>query len=161
MNNVENQKLDSILNKLDDEELKNKIIYQALINGGKVLQETSKKYFRERMGEAATHVSKWTSKPFVEGIVIKGDKAYCEARVSIMKDHRMKWFEKGTKDRYTQNKGHSDSKRKKKNTNTGKSNYRGKVTAKWFFKDARTNSINEVNQVIITTIDNGIKKILS
>jgi hypothetical protein len=52
------------------------------------------------MGESANHVSKYIKAPFVDGIVLKGDKAYCEARVSIMKDFRMKFFEKGTEDRY-------------------------------------------------------------
>ena len=145
MNNniIDSRNLDNVLNNLDDEQLKNKIIYQALIKGAKCLQDTTKQYFKQTMGDAANHVSKWTHKPFVENIVLKGDKAYTEVRVSIMKDFRLKFFEKGTNERVTK-KGHK----------------RGKINGKWFFKDARINSVDQVNNIITETIDNGIKKIL-
>ncbi len=39
-----------------------------------------------------------------KGIKLRVDKAYSEVILHIMGDYRLKWFEKGTKPRYT--KGH-------------------------------------------------------
>lgn len=161
MNNVKmvvnSDGVDQFLNQIDDDEVRKGILYKAVIAGGKVLQGTAKEYFRNRMGESALHTSKYIKAPFQDGIVLKGDKAYTEARVSIMKDFRMKWFEKGTEDRYIKQKGHSDLTRGRHQTNTGKANYRGQITAKWFFRDARNNT-ESINDAMFYSIDNSLKK---
>lgn len=155
---INSNSVDTLLTILDDDEKKRQIIYKAVIAGGKVLQGTAKQYFKQRMGESATHISKYIKKPFEDGIILKGDKAYLEARVSIMKDFRMKFFEKGTEDRYIKQKGHSDLQRGRHQTNTGKPNYRGRITAKWFFKDARNNSAAGINDAMMKSIDNALKR---
>ena len=157
---IQSNEVDNVLDKLDDEDLMKEALFKALKSGGHVLQDETKKYFRNAMGESATHYSKYIKSAFEDGIVMKGDKAYCEVRVSIMKDFRMKFFEKGTVDRYTQNYSHSDYKRKRVNENTGKSNYRGKITDKHFFKDARANSGELVNNAIQQSLNNTIEKVL-
>lgn len=156
---VDSKSLDTLFEILDDDEKRRQIIYKALISGGKVLQGKTKQYFKQRMGESATHVSKYIKKPFEDGVVLKGDKAYLEARVSIMKDFRMKFFEKGTEDRYIKQKGHSDLQRGRHQTNTGKPNYRGRITGKWFFKDARNDSAAGINDAIFKSIDNALKRL--
>lgn len=155
---IDSSKVDNMLNILDDDDIKRNVIYKSLIAGGKVLQGTAKQYFKQRMGESANHQSKYIKRPFADGIVLKGDKAYLEARVSIMKDFRMKFFEKGTEERYIKNKGHSDLKRGRHNQNTGKSNYRGRIEGKWFFKDARNASVSGVDEAMIRSIDNSLKR---
>ncbi len=155
---IDSDTVDFMLDLLDDDEKKKQILYRAVIAGGKVLQGTAKQYFKQRMGESATHLSKYIKKPFEDGIILKGDKAYLEARVSIMKDFRMKFFEKGTEDRYIKQKGHSDLQRGRHQTNTGKPNYRGRITAKWFFKDARNNSAAGINDAMMKSIDNALKR---
>lgn len=155
---IDSGQVDDLLSLLDDEEIKQNVLFKAVKAGGKVLQTTAKDYFKQRMGESANHVSKYIKAPFVDGVVLKGDKAYCEARVSIMKDFRMKFFEKGTEDRYIKQKGHSDLQRGRHQTNTGKANYRGRITGKWFFKDARTNSDSQINEAMIKSIDNSLKR---
>ena len=155
---IDSGQVDDLLSLLDDDEIKRNVLFKAVKAGGKVLQTTAKDYFKQRMGESANHVSKYIKAPFVDGVVLKGDKAYCEARVSIMKDFRMKFFEKGTEDRYIKQKGHSDLQRGRHQTNTGKPNYRGRITGKWFFKDARTNSDSQINEAMIKSIDNSLKR---
>lgn len=154
---INNSNVDSFLNQIDDDNVRQSILYKAVLAGGKNLQGTTQTYFKQRMGESANHQSKYIKAPFYEGIVLKGDKAYTEARVSIMKDFRLKFFEKGTNDRYIKQKGHSDLKRGRHNDNTGKSNYKGRITAKWFFRDARSNT-ESINASIFNSIDNSLIK---
>lgn len=154
---INSQGVDQFLDAIDDDKVKKDILYKAVIAGGKVIQGVAKFYFRNRMGESAMHQSKYIKAPFQDGIVLKGDKAYTEARVSIMKDFRMKFFEKGTEDRYIKQKGHSDLQRGRHGENTGKPNYRGKITAKWFFRDARSNT-ESINDAMFFSIDNSLKK---
>ena len=155
INKIDSHEVDNLLNVLDNDELRKNIIFKAIKAGAKVLQTTTKSYFKERMGASANHVSKYLKAPFYDGIIVKGDKAYCEARVSIMKDFRMKFFEKGTNERFI--KHHSNVKRSR--SKTGKSNYRGKINGRWFFKDARSASESAINEAIIKSIDNSLKRL--
>lgn len=151
--------IDRLFFLLENEDVKRDMLFKSVKAGAKVLQERTKDYFKRRMGEAAEHYSKYTHGSFADGVVMKGDKPYIEARVSILKDHRMKYFETGTDERYTKQKGHSDKTKGRKIENTGRSNYRGKITAKWFFKDARTSSEPLVEQAMTDTIDKEFKKL--
>lgn len=155
---IDLEQVNRMLEILDDEEIKKDVLFKAVKAGAKVLQSTAKDYFKQRMGESANHISKYIKAPFFEGVIIKGDKAYCEVRVSIMKDFRMKFFETGTEDRYIKQSGHSDLQKGRHQTNTGKHNYRGRIGAKWFFKDARTASDSQINEAMIKTVDNQLKK---
>lgn len=163
MNNVivNKQEVDELLNKLGDDTIRNNLIFKALYSGAKELQRTTQSYFKSAMGESANHVSKYIRKPFYEGVTVSGDKAYLTSIVSIMRDFRMKFFEKGTKERYIKQTGHSDYSRKKKRyiKNTGKSNYRGVITGKHFFKDAVENTRDRISYGIIKSIDDSLKKL--
>lgn len=65
------------------------------MSGAKVLQQSAQQSFIRKV-DGASHNSPYLkgNKPFYEGVSVKGDKAYCEASVSIMNDFRMKFFEK-------------------------------------------------------------------
>lgn len=156
---ISSEGIDNFLDALDDDDIKRNILFKAVKSGGKVLQQTTKYYFKNAIGDAANHISKYIKAPFQDGIVLKGDKAYIEARVSIMKDFRMKFFETGTEERYTKQKGHSDLKRGRHQVNTGKPNYRGKIKATHFFKNARDNSKEAVSDAMQISIDKEIKKL--
>lgn len=155
---IDLEQVNRMLEILDDEEIKRDALFKAVKAGARVLQSTAKDYFKQRMGESANHYSKYLKAPFFEGVIIKGDKAYCEVRVSIMKDFRMKFYETGTEDRYIKQRGHSDLQKGRHVENTGKSNYRGRIGAKWFFKDARTNSDSLINEAMINSIDKTLKR---
>ncbi len=159
---IDAQEIDRMLNNLDDAEVKNRILFDAVKSGAKVLQETTKNYFRNAMGDAATHYSPYIRKPFEEGVTMKGDKSYCEATVSIMSDHRMKWFEKGTKPRYTKGRriiGYAKSKRNQLERE-GKGHYTGSITGRNFFRNARQSSEGAITNAITQSINNALNKIM-
>lgn len=158
---VDGKQVNDLLNKLSDEDVKRKIIFKAIYSGAKELQRATQSYFKSAMGESASHISKYIRKPFYEGVTVSGDKAYLECVVSIMKDFRMKFFEKGTNERYIKQTGHSDYTRKKKRyiKNTGKPNYRGAIKPKHFFKDAAQNNKDRINYGMVKSIDKSLKEL--
>lgn len=162
MNNVtiDTSQVDRLLATLDDDDRKRDILFKAVKDGAKVLQETAKNYFKSAMGDSATHYSKYIRKPFADGITMKGDKAYCEASVSILNDFRMKFFEKGTRQRTTKGRkitGYINTRRLKRE---GKGHNTGAIQAKYFFKNARTASDTAINEAMKASIDNALKKLI-
>lgn len=158
---IKAKELENTLNNLDEDEVRN-IIFKAVYAGAKELQRQTQSFFKSSMGESANHISKYIKRPFYEGITVKGDKAYLEATVAIMKDFRLKFFEKGTKERYIKQSGHSDYTRKKKRyiKDTGKSNYRGRIQPKHFFSDARENFNYILEGTIYKSIEQSLNKIM-
>lgn len=161
MNNIvtiNSQQVDDLLNKLSDNDQKNKWLYDAVMSGAKVLQQSAQQSFIRKV-DGASHSSPYLkgNKPFYEGVSVKGNKDYCEASVSIMNDFRMKFFEKGTVERFTQsakiNGYQSDGKHLKRE---GKGHYVGKITATYFFKSARDNSESAVNQAMMESLEKSI-----
>lgn len=164
MNNVEfdieSTEVDRFLDNLDDDKNRQNIVYKGLVSGAKLLQGVTQQYFKNAMGESANHQSKYIRLPFYEGVTLKGDKAYLEVRVAIMKDFRMKYFEKGTTDRYIKQKSHSNPNKKRYVKDTGKPNYRGHIEGKWFFKDARNASASGVEHATKVEMDYQIMKLM-
>lgn len=141
--NIDSTQTDKFLDSLLDDNKRNGIIYKALSAGAKVLRDTAKSYFKSAVGGIADHVSPYIKAPFSEGIVMKGEKAYLEVRVSIMKDFRMKFFEKGTTPNRTTKKGFN----------------RGGMTGKYFFKNASQSSSGQVESAIQKSIENSLSKL--
>lgn len=161
MNNVveiDSRQVDELLNTLSDDEFKRKVLFDAIKEGAKTLQQNTKKLFRQSMGDSATHYSKYIRKPFEEGVTVKGDKAYIEASVSIMNDFRMKFFEKGTRERTTKGRkivGYISSHRLKRE---GKGHSTGSIKPLYFFKQARENE-TAINDAITQSINNALRKL--
>lgn len=157
---VDAASVDELLRKLDDDELKNKILYDAVMSGAKALQQAAQQRFRTVLGAAASHPSPYLkgNKPLYESVSIKGEKAYIEASVSILNDFRMKFFEKGTAERYTKGRkitGYADNGRNLKRE--GKGHYTGKITATNFFAAARNSSENNINDAMLSSIEKSLK----
>lgn len=143
---VDTSGVDRLLTNLESEN-RQKIITEALRRGGRVAQQDVKQSLRAKVGAGAQSMEK--------GIRLKVDKAYSEVTLHIMGDYRLKWFEKGTKPRYT--KGHKttgylSNHRLKR---TGKGGYRGQMIATHFFKEG----LNE--QAISTAITDYMDKSLT
>ena len=159
---IDTSQVDRLLNALDDEDNKRDILFNAVKDGAKVLQQQAKQSFRREIGNAATHYSKYIRKPFEDGITLKGDKAYCEAIVSIMSDFRMKFFETGTKQRKTKGRkivGYANE-RQTRLKREGKGHDTGAITATYFFRNARTQSETAINEAMKQSIDNALKKLI-
>jgi hypothetical protein len=128
---ISDKALEQLLDNL--EEIPPKIIYKALVAGGKELYKGTKNNLRRKMGE--------TSNSLMKGVRYKAKKSNMLVQVDILGDYRLKWFEKGTKDRYTRRK-HA---------------YRGRIKALSFFKQAREDS--SVINKILSTLDKELKKL--
>lgn len=133
---VESREVDDFIREIEDDETRRQIILEGLKSGAKVLQKNTQELFKSRMGTGALHFSRFIKKPFYEGVKVIVDKAYNETIVSILSDYRMRFYEKGTKDRKTK-KGYR----------------RGQLQSLHFFKDARSNSENEIDNAINSSID--------
>ena len=143
---LDTSKVDKLLNNLESAN-RQKIITEALRRGGQVAQQNVKQSLRAKVGSSAQSLEK--------GIRLKVDKAYSEVTLHIMGDYRLKWFEKGTKPKYT--KGHKtdgylSNHRLKR---TGKGGYRGQMVATHFFREG----LNE--QAIGTAITDYLDKELT
>ena len=156
---IDSTQVDNLLDTLDDQEVKNNILFEAVKAGAKVLQQTTKNYFRQKVGEAATHYSRFIQKPFEDGIIVKADKSYCEAKVSIMGDHRLKWFEKGTQDRYPKGRKIVGYQRNRA-IREGKGHWTGRMTGQYFFRDARQET-NRIDEAMAQSINNALNKLMT
>lgn len=157
--NIDSKEVDQLLNNLADTDELNKILFDAVKEGAKTLQKKTKQIFRMKVGGVASSISRFTRKPFEDGITMKTDKGFTEATVSIMGEPKLKWFEKGTNDRYTKGykiTGYAQGKRNRLQRE-GKGHWTGKMTDKNFFRDARQG--NDVNDAIIESINNALEKL--
>ena len=155
---IDSRQVDDVLKALSDDELKRKILFDAIKKGAKTLQQDTKKLFRQSMGESASHYSKYIRKPFEDGVTVKGDKAYIEASVSIMNDFRMKFFEKGTKQRTTKGRKITGYTEKHKLIREGKGHNTGAIKPLYFFRRARENETG-IRYAIEKSIDNALNKL--
>lgn len=160
---VNGQEVERFLEAMADKETIRRITNRAILEGAMVLKRYAQEGFRMKLGEASSHPSKWLGgKPFYEGVWIKNYPEENVVRVSILKDYRMKWFETGTDDRYVGNRSHSDKARGRKNKNTGRANFRGRIQKDKYggwFAEARKTSSGEVNDTVIRSINNALEKL--
>jgi len=91
-----------------------------------------------------------------KGIKIKSEKAYDELLVHIMGDYRLKFFEKGTKERTTKSARTSGSGRRLKRI--GKGGNRGRIKPLYFFRTARDNE-GLINSAIFESLDKSFKEL--
>lgn len=142
------------------EESRRKAMLESLAAGAKVLQSQAREELVRKLGPGATRAGrkggKQSFKPMVEGIRVIKDKDYNLAVVSIMKDFRLKWVEKGTEQRWAGPR--KDSKARKDSDSKGKY-FRGRMTATNFFMSAREHT-QEIEQAILLKLDQEIKKLI-
>ena len=136
---IERQQVDELLAKLSTER-RSQVLFSALKKGGKALQQETKVQLRQSVSN--THSpNRWNGKTLEDGIRVKANTVYQEVMIHILGDFRLKFFEKGTKDRYT--KIHKDKLSTSQYINYlkkgGKGGYRGRITASHFFRRARQN----------------------
>ena len=142
--------LNRLESKLDilDRDVKDKILYSSLVKGGKILVDATKQSLVAKMGVSATRPIKKKRgigfyKPLVEGVMMSGDKPYCEVKVHILGQGYLRWFETGTQIRKT-SKGYN----------------RGSITALNFFLNAKQSSFSLMQKTINENVDKQINKIM-
>ena len=156
--------LDALNTLTDDNYIKTNILIKALKKGGDVLKNKTIEVMKSTLGSTAT-LTKSDKKPMTNGVRVIVDKDYYEVIVSILKDYRLKWFEKGTSERYTKGeiigkemikKGDGNRERKIRNNNKL---YRGSIKGVHFFQTAR-NQVSDIDNAIISSLDDSFNKLL-
>lgn len=154
---IDSHEVDQLLNALSDQDFKNEILFNAVKEGAKVLQENAQNYFKSSV-KGANHYSPYIRKPLYEGVSVKADKPYCTVSVSIMNDFRMKFFEKGTAERMTKGRkivGYINRRRLKRE---GKGHATGSIKPTYFFRRARENDA-PINEAIEQSITQALNKL--
>ena len=93
----------------------------------------------------------WNNKTLQSGVRYRINQDVSEVKIHIMGDYRLIFLEKGTVLRYTT--GKKPSRRQKRKA------YRGKINAKWFFKNARSSTQHDIESEINEEISKAVEKI--
>ena len=133
-----------MFSELNSRQQKN-VYKNALRKAGRILQKETKTQLRSVVGKAINHKNRWNGKTLGNGVKMKVDKEATEAKVHIMGDFRLKFFELGTTTRQL----------RKNEAN------RGRMKAAHFFKTAKDktehaifDNINQMVEESITRIAN-------
>jgi len=163
---VDEGEIKKILSELgDDTYLKQKVLVNALKKGGEVLQKETVQIMKSKLGATATSTNHH-KKPMSKGVRVIVDKNYYDVIVSIMKDYRLKWFEKGTDERFTKGKitGRAmitkGDGRRERNIRDNNKIPRGRIEGKLFFAEA-TNTTTGIDEAVFASIDQQLNKIFN
>ena len=103
----------------------------ALRKAGRILQKETKTQLRSVVGKAINHKNRWNGKTLGNGVKMKVDKEATEAKVHIMGDFRLKFFEMGTSARQLRKNGAN----------------RGRMNASHFFRTAKDNKERAIFEI--------------
>lgn len=115
----------------------------SLRKASRILVSETKKQLKAVIGSKVNNKNRWNGKTLGSGIRFKINSEATEGKVHIMGDFRLKFFEKGTSERYL-----------KKNKS-----YRGKMTSHYFFRQAKTNKEKEIFDSMDKLISESINRI--
>lgn len=149
---IDTTQLDELLNALDNEEVKRKILFDAVKAGAKVLKEQTISNLRKQ---------DFRSSSMEKDISLRNDKDYLESTVKIK--YKARWFEKGTKERKTKGSkitGIDENSRRYALKRTGKPRYTGSIKPHYFFRQARENSDSAIKDAITQSIDNALRNLI-
>ena len=144
-------------------EVSSDIMMKALTIGGMVLRDSAKERLLKKMPKAQSAKGREKDTTMLEGIRVSKNESGGYVNVYILGNYLNSWFELGTDDRYLK-RGHQF---KRKNiTRTGKyrqfkrKEYRGRLSALHFFREAREQEMSAVMDKIIEIVDRSIEKII-
>jgi len=120
-----------------------KVYRNALRIAARILVKEAKQQLRGVIGSKINSKNKWNGKTLGSGIKLKLDKEATEAKVHIMGDFRLKFFEKGTKNRTLRKNGAN----------------RGAMTAHYFFRTAKSDKENEIFNSLDKIISESINRV--
>lgn len=123
---------------------KQRAVYRnGLRKAARILANETRKELRKIVGAKINSRNKWNGKTLGSGIKYKIDKEGTEAKIHIMGDFRLKFFEKGTVKRFI-----------RKN----KAN-RGSMKANYFFRASKANKEKEVFASLDRLISESINRV--
>ena len=101
----------------------------------------------------------WNNKTLQSGVRYRINQDVSEVKIHIMGDYRLIFLEKGTVLRYTTGKSSKSVRGKKPSRRQKRRAYRGKINAKWFFKNARSSTQHDIESEINEEISKAVEKI--
>lgn len=131
----------------------------ALRRAANILVKEAKTQLRFKLGKKANSRNWWNNKTLSSGIKAKADREGKEAKVHIMGDFRLKYFEKGTANRFTTGnntasvRGKAPIRRQKKPAN------RGSIKSGWFFRTAKQVKEKEIFDTLDKLISESIQRV--
>lgn len=131
----------------------------ALRRGASILVGETKRQLRQTLGRAASSRNWWNGKTLISGIKANADRNGEEAKVHIMGDFRLKFFEMGTRVRRTTGsntasvRGRNPIRRQRAAAN------RGNINAAHFFRTAKANKEREIFDNMDNLISQSIQRI--
>ena len=131
-----------MFSELNSRQQKN-VYKNALRKAGRILQKETKTQLRSVVGKAINHKNRWNGKTLGNGVKMKVDKEATEAKVHIMGDFRLKFFELGTTTRQLRKNGAN----------------RGRMKAAHFFKTAKDKTEHAIFDNINQMVEESIKRI--
>ncbi|MDR2138264.1 MAG: hypothetical protein LBP50_01750 [Tannerella sp.] len=149
-----------------DSKRRKKAHRMALSRGAGILVRETRKNIRIWMKSSGSPSPK-SRKPvrkMESGVKSRINRDATEARVHIMGDYRLKWFETGTKDRYRSRKKlymfrRSPGGRKYWKRNGGKDVRTGKISPQYFFRRARESKESEISANMENLLSAAIRKV--
>ena len=136
-----------------------KAMKSALRKAASILVKKTKSNLKQVVRNTNVPSGKY-KKVLQKGIKSKVDKEGKEVEVHIMGDYRLRWFEKGTKQRVT--KGYKITGYDGKILiREGKGSNKGKIEAKYFFKKAQDETEKQIFDNLTNLLTISIKKIAS
>lgn len=118
----------------------------ALRAGASILVKETKRKLKSHLGKATSQKNRWNGKTLQSGIRSSVSKDGQSAKVSIMGDFRLKFFELGTQERRLRKGNHPS---------------RGKITSLYFFRDAKNNTEKEIFDSMENLISQSIQRIVN
>lgn len=115
----------------------------ALRQASRILVNETKKQLRQVIGSAINHRNRWNGRTLGSGIKNNANREGTEAKVHIMGDFRLKFFEKGTAIRRLRRNGAN----------------RGKINASYFFRTAKQNKEREIFNTLDNLLSQSIQRI--
>lgn len=131
----------------------------ALKRAANILAKETKKRFKGSLGRAATHRNWWNHKTLVSGVRSKANREGTEAKVHILGDFRLKFFEMGTRIRRTTGNNNSVVRGVDPAYRQRRAANRGKITGYHFFRQAKAAKEQEVFSSIDNLISQSIQRI--
>ena len=162
MNNIEvdNHAVLAMFAELDEKRRK-QVYRSTLTASAAILVKQTKSNLRSVVSRTRTK-NRWNGKTLESGVKKKISRDAKEAKVHIMGDFRLKFFEKGTKDRHTKGrkiKGSYYVGGRKYKSRTGKGGNRGRIAANYFFRAAKQATERQIFDEMDNTISRFIQKI--
>lgn len=155
---IDSSQVDSILDTLEEGTVTHEMIWKALHEGASVLRENARNYFKSSYSSIANHVGKWYNFPMYEGIeFIKEDKEALVTGVHILKDFRLRFFEKGTAERTTGDLTGYSFDRKHRFRSGGHDT--GHIVGSYFFKSAAQASEGEIEEAMVRSLDESLRNL--